>query len=83
MKAGDLVCWESQAGGHRKAKCGWIIKELEPNDYPEASDWWEYKCKWEDTAYRTRPQKSYLVMVKNGGGKPYLYWPIASKLKEV
>lgn len=83
MKAGDLVCWESQAGGHRKVKCGWIIKEIPDEGFPEAVDWPEYKCKWEDGGILPRKGKSYLVMVKNGGGKPYLYWPLVSKLKEV
>lgn len=72
---GDMVEWESQAGGHSKKKVGKVIDILVPGDMP--------RHEINGGTGFARKQMSYVVSVEFRPGRFRNYWPIASKLRAI
>ncbi|WP_271678878.1 hypothetical protein [Thermomonas mangrovi] len=93
FKAGDLVTWTSQAGGHTRIKTGKVIAVIDGGHKSGETAASEIKKRVRAGTHRSafgggwdRAETSYLVEVangKSGRAKPTIYWPVASKLKPV
>ena len=90
-RVGDIVTWESQGRGVKKAKTGKIVLIVPANrianimwhELPEAErKKYTVPKKVFHTAMRT--EDSYVVAVlKDAKSKPQIYWPHAKSLKPV
>lgn len=80
---GEEVTWESQAGGRTTTKQGVIVEVVPALRSPSLGELRQYHAP--HSVGNPRNHESYLVAVpnKSGRGRPHLYWPVVSLLKEV
>lgn len=84
MKVGDIVEWESSAGGSRKKKKGEIVAVVKPKERFVSAirslNPYSYRSAYGGGC--SRDHESYLVLVAQGGNAlPILYWPRVKNLR--